>query len=382
MIDIPYPVAIKKLNEATGLSIAELESRIQAKVKQLSGLLSQDGAVQIIANELGVQLSAPAQAGGDYKIKELQIGARGISVAGQVLKKYDVKEFNKNGKQGRVGSMLIGDETGSCRLVFWNDQVDVFIQLQEGDIVVVRNPFVKESFQKDRLELQLNTQSTLLVNPEGVTVERKEYIPQQERAPAVQKYIKDLDGSEDNVEIIATVLQVYDPRFFDCCPQCNKKVLGENQCPTHGEVVPGLNWSMSAILDDGTGNIRASFWKQQSLKLSGKSEKEFSQYKNDPLTFEDIKNDLLGEFVKVVGKVKRNETFDRLEFTAQLVYTDVDPAAELQNLDKKMEQQRNSKPTPAADADVEKPIVKPASKSNDGEEINVIQDDVVSLDDL
>jgi ssDNA-binding replication factor A large subunit len=374
MIDIPYDEAIRRINEETGLSIGEIQARIEAKLQQLSGLISRDGAAHILANELGVQLTKQAAPGAQIKISDITLQSRNIALAGRVVRKYDAKSFNKNGREGRVASLLLGDETGVTRLVFWNDQVDVFTELQEGDILVVKNPFVKQSYQQDRLELQLNTQSSLVVNPEGVSVEKKEFA-RTERPAAVQRYIKDLANDEENIELIATIVQVYDPRFFDACPKCNRKLLGANQCAEHGEVIPAMNFSMSAFLDDGTGNIRASFWKQQAMKLTGKTEHEFTQYRDDPTKFEDVKNDLLGEFVKVVGKVKRNDTFDRLEFTANLVFTDVDPAAELENLDKKFTQKVVTQ--------VEKTVVKEAPGQLDIEEsLSVVEDDVISLDDL
>jgi len=372
MIDIPFEDAVQRIHEESGLAIAEIQSRIQTKLTQLSGLISRDGAAHILANELGVQLTKPAPAAGTVvKIKDISLQSRGINVNGRVVTKYDVRAFNKNGKEGKVGSLLLGDETGVTRLVFWNDQVDVFEQLNQGDVLVVKNPFVKQSYQQDKLELQMNTQSSLIVNPEGVAVGDRPGFSQQQRPPAMQKYIKDLGDNEDNVELIATVVQVYDPRFFDACPKCNKKLVGENQCGEHGEVIAVSNFSMSAFLDDGTGNIRTTFWKQQALRLTKKDEKEFIVYRDDPTAFEEVKNDLLGEFVKVIGRVKKNDTFDRLEMTANIVIMDVDPAKELESLQKKFE------------APKEIPEAKPVEqKQSTGDTISVIEDDVVNLDDL
>lgn len=366
MIDVPYEEAVERIHKETGLDKGEIEARIEDKLKQLSGLISRNGAVHILANELGVRLEAAAPQGGDTKIKDLKLTARGITVTGRVVRKYDVRSFDKNGRQGRVASLLLGDETGVTRLVFWNDQVDVFEELKEGDILVVKNPFVKQSYQKDRLELQLNQQSALGVNPEGVQVEQRSAT---DRAPRVQKYIKDLQGAEENVEIIATVVQVYDPRFYDSCPECRKK-LTDGMCPQHGEVKPEMNFNMSAFLDDGTGNIRTSFWKQQALALTGKTEGEFAQYRDDPASFEELKTELLGEIIKVVGSVKKNDTFDRLEVNALRVFRDIDPAAEISSLEKKFEQQRTAPakaPGPAQPAPAKAPVV---------------EDDVISLDDL
>jgi len=385
MIDVSYEEAVEAIQKATGLSVDEIGRRVAEKLETLGGLVTRDGAIHILANELGVQLVRSASDASPTKINDITLRSRNLLVTGRVVKKYDAKTFNKNGRDGRVASLLLGDETGVTRLVFWNEQVDVWNELKEQDILVVKNPFVKQSYMQDRLELQLNTQSTMVVNPEGVTVENRPGFGgtgggYQERAPRVQKYIKDLQDGDENVEIVATVVQVYDPRFFDSCPQCNKKVTG-NQCATHGEVVSVPNWSMSAFLDDGMGNIRTSFWKQQSLKFAAKTEKEFLVYRDDPTTFEDVKTQLLGEIVKVVGKVKKNDTFDRLEFTANLVFTDVDPQAELEGLQKKFEAAKKNLPEAAVSTSAPATPEQPVAKET-GDGLNVVEDDIISLEDL
>lgn len=360
MIDMPYDEVLKKLEEKSELSKDEIESRIEKKLEELSGLISKDGAAHIVANDLGVQLVKPQEPGQEVKIGDLNPASRGVTVKGRVVQKWEIREFERNDRKGRVANLLLGDETGVIKVVFWNDQVDVFEELNQGDILVLRNPFVKQGWQ-DRLEMQLNEQSQLQVNPEGVTVEERE-LP--ERKPREQKYIKDLAGGEENVEIVATIVQVYDPRFYDACPECRKK-LTDGTCPTHGEVQPDVNFNVSAFLDDGTGNVRTSFWKKQSLVLTGKTEEEFLKYRDEPTEFEGVKTDLLGEIVKLVGNVKKNEQFDRLELTAQLVFKDVDPAKELANLEKKLDKER------------EQPEEKQEEKDDPG-----VKEEVISLDDL
>lgn len=339
MIDIPYEEAVLKIAQDAGITEREVESRIKEKLAELSGLISKDGAAHIVANELNVQLIRPQQPGQNLKIKELKPGMRSVIVSGRVVQKWEIKSFEKNGKTGRVANLLIGDETGVIKLVFWNDQVDVFEELKPQDILVVKNPFVKQGWQ-DRLELQLNDQSKLDVNPAGVEVAQRE---QREARPREQKYLKDLQGGEENVEVIGTVVRVYDPRFYDACKQCRKKLV-DGRCAEHGDVGADVNFNLAAHLDDGTGNIRVSFWKQQAMMLTSMQEKQLIAIRDDPSTFEPIKNDLLGEIIKVVGSVKKNDTFDRLELNASLVFKDVDPAKELENLEKKFASKREERP--------------------------------------
>jgi DNA/RNA endonuclease YhcR with UshA esterase domain len=332
MIDIPVADIIAKIKEQKGLSEAEIRARIKEKLKQLAGLISEEGAAHIVANELGIEL---VKMGGEAKIRDLYPGMRGVTVPGRVTRKFDVRQFSKEGRQGKVASFFIADETGQVRVTLWNDQANEYDRFSEGEIVRVKNGFVKEN--RGFAELHLNADSRLEVRPNGVTLPETQ--TQAGRPPRERKTIKELTGDEENVELLATVVQVYDPRYFDVCPQCNKRVTVTAEadqavvrCPEHGVVTPKTNYVLSAFLDDGTGNIRATFWRQQAQRLTEKDDAQLLQYKEHPQAFEEVKNELLGEIVRVVGRCKRNETFDRIEVTANLVFRHLDPEEELARL--------------------------------------------------
>ena len=55
MFKLPLQDIINKIKEKTELSEAEINSKINQKLDQLSGLISKEGAAHIIANELGVK---------------------------------------------------------------------------------------------------------------------------------------------------------------------------------------------------------------------------------------------------------------------------------------------------------------------------------------
>ena len=54
MIDVPYDDAVRAIEQEAGISKAEVESRVKEKLEQLSGLISKEGAIHIVANDLGV----------------------------------------------------------------------------------------------------------------------------------------------------------------------------------------------------------------------------------------------------------------------------------------------------------------------------------------
>ncbi len=369
MIDIPVADIKAKIREQQGLSDAEIDKRIKEKLTQLAGLISEDGAAHIVANELGVEV---LKQGGEAKIADLYPGMRNVTVPGRVTRTFEVREFDKNGRKGKVASFFLGDETGQVRVTLWNDQADKLADFSEGDIIRVKNAYVKEN--RGYKELHLNQDSALEIRPAGVAVGE---VRQRQRD---RKQVKELTGDEENVELLATIVHDYDPRFFDDCPECAKRVteMGEGvACQEHGAVTPVTNYVLSAFLDDGTGNIRTTFWKRQAQRLTGKSDEEFLQYQESPAGFEPVKTELLGQIVKIVGRCRKNETFDRIELTANLVFTDVDPEEELARLAEESEKgvEKTDAPAPVKEAMKKTIEAEPAKKTVVEEERTVVGDD-------
>ena len=105
---LTYEEIIDKIKEK-GLEHGEIERKIKEKMSQLSGLISKEGAAQIIANELGIKIFREV---GKVKINEIRAGMRDIEIDSKVMNVYDVREFKTEKRQGRVASMVVADETG------------------------------------------------------------------------------------------------------------------------------------------------------------------------------------------------------------------------------------------------------------------------------
>ena len=386
MIDLPQREVIKKIQESTDLSQEEIQEKIKEKLTQLSGLISEDGAAHIVANELGVQLYKTQ---GEVTIKELTPNAKQVVTKAKVLQKYEIREFNKNGREGRVANILVGDKTGKVRVVFWNDQVQMFEKINEQDVLRIKNPYVKEN--NGRTELHLNDQSNIDINPEGITID----VPENNMQQRELKYLKDLNGGEENIEVLGTIVQVYDPRFFPVDPQTNRRVSDE-------DVAQGKphewNYVTTCFLDDGTANVRTTFWKKQTQVLFNKSDEELLSWKDDAAKAQDAKHELLGEIVKIVGRAQKNEQFDRVELTANLVITDVDPAKEIQRIQETTDKESSTQQETTAEQNTPQEEVKPAKEEESQREQTTdssnthqeekkddqpkIREEAISIDDL
>ncbi len=134
MIKIPKHIIIEKIKEKAGLSDNEIDTRVKDKLDQLSGLISEEGALHIIANELGVKILDDP---GKLQIKNVLAGMRNVELTGKVTNIYEVRTFEKETRKGKVGSFMIGDETGIIRIVAWNDKADILAKLKEHDIIKI-----------------------------------------------------------------------------------------------------------------------------------------------------------------------------------------------------------------------------------------------------
>ncbi|MFH1211537.1 MAG: OB-fold nucleic acid binding domain-containing protein, partial [Candidatus Woesearchaeota archaeon] len=333
MIKLSYSEIVSKIKEKSDLSESEIEQRVKDKMKQLSGLISKEGAAHIIANELGVKVLESLS--GKVKIKDIHSGMRNLEVYGKVLKKYELREFKRNERSGKVANFLIGDETGTTKVVLWNDLTDKFSLFKEGDIVKIENALARDN--NERVELHLNSVSLLVVNPPGIsiTVKPMEQSSAQTTAKGLRKSIKELAENDTNIELLATIVQVYDPKFFELCPECNARAKSTENgfaCATHGIVAPKYGYVLNMHLDDGTDNVRAVLWRAQILELVNMPEQDFLKFRESPFEFEGKKTELLGNIVKTVGKVNKNQTFNNTEFVVQSISLHPDPEKEIERL--------------------------------------------------
>ena len=328
MIKIPFEDIVSKIKEKGNLTEEEINSKIQEKTKQLSGLISKEGAAHIIANELGIKLFEDFS--GKLQVKNILAGMRDVETAGKVQQIFETREFQTEKRQGKVASLVIGDETGTIRIVLWGDQTDNLKSLKQNDVVKVIGGYVREN--QGRKEVHLNDRSKLMINPEGVEVKEVKEISLE------RKKIKDLSETDNGVELLGTIVQVFDPRFFEVCPECSKRVkIGESEkfsCVQHGEVKQDYSYVFNLVLDDGTETVRTVFFRNQMERLIGMSKEQIMQYKDAPEKFDEVKNNLLGTMVKIVGRANKNELFDRVEFVSQLVYPNPNAEEELKRLEK------------------------------------------------
>lgn len=313
MLGMNYENIVEKIRNSTQLPQNEIESKVKQKMEQLSGLVSKEGAASIIANELGVKLYENKPLG-RLKIRELTAFHRNVEVLARVIRVYDIRTFKKDNREGRIASLFIGDETGQMRAVIWDEKIisEVEKSLKDTDVILVKNAYVKEN--NGYRELHLSGNANFTINPLGESVPVKTLEP-------TRKEIKDLVPGE-NATISGFLVHIFDPVFYDACPECNKKLVLENSllvCMQHGKVVARTNIIINAIIDDTTEPLRVTFFRENSEQALGVDRETLLRLKENKELVAEIKNNAMGRNLTISGRVVKNEMFNRVEMTANMV---------------------------------------------------------------
>ncbi len=119
----------------------ELDSRV-SEIKDRFGGLLDDETVDRIARFNGGGPVAELKKIADLKDREE------VSIVVKVNKVQDVREFKKRaGGTGRVRNMGVEDETGTCRLTLWDEDVDLpeGMEIQVGTQLRLTDCYTKQT---------------------------------------------------------------------------------------------------------------------------------------------------------------------------------------------------------------------------------------------
>ena len=306
MINLTYEQILEKIQNEKSLTTAEIEAKVRKKLHDLGDLISKEGAAYIIANELGVKIFEDLSKK-TLKINQLMPGMSNVNIAGKVLQVYSVREFNTGTRQGKIGSLLLGDETGTIRVVLWD--TDHIKEIENDNIRLDKVIKLKNAYTRENngiREVHMGNRSSLDLNPE-------EYIGDVKFTNNFnKKQIKDLVPGE-NAVITGTIVQIFEPRFYDACSQCNKKISfndGIAKCEFHPNTSIIQQPVLNFYLDDGSESIRAVAFRNLAEKIIS----NINSLKENPAMFDEIRTSILGEQYKITGRVTKNEMFDRKEF--------------------------------------------------------------------
>lgn len=320
-MQIPFQNIIAKIKAETSMTEDEINSKIKFKMEELAGLVSEEGAAHILANELNINLNTDEAQ--EVKISEIKPFMRNISVTGKVTNVYDLIEFERNSNPGKVRSCIIGDETGRIRASFWHGAAEKINEVKEGDILTIGKCSSRDN--NGRAEVSVSFPDQIEINPDGVEIE----VSNDFGEPKIKKIVE--LGKDTYGAILGSVIQVYKPSFYFSCPECRKR-LKDEKCPEHGDVEKKLSYVVNVFIDDGTDSMRVVFFNEQAEILTGYSNSDFMDLFKDDSKFEKLKEELVGNLIKVSGSIRFNSFSNRNELVVNKVGIDVDPEKEVENM--------------------------------------------------
>ncbi len=306
-----YSRLVERISGSANVGVEEIERRVEAKKAKLSGLVSREGAAQIVAAELGVNLDQEK-----LKISELVNGMRRANFVGKILDISPVREFNKNGREGKVVNLKVADDTGNVRVVLWDTNHIALIEngkMKKGNVIEASNGNVR-----DTGEVHLGSFSDIKISKEEIedVIEEKMF---------GEKSLNDIKHGM-SVKIRAFILQSFEPRYFEVCKRTGRK-------PTEEDIKKGEELEKRAllniVLDDGTETTRAVLFGEDIKKLGLSDEEIF-----DLNAFEGNKSKILGEEKIFLGNVRMNNYTNNIELGIESV-EDVNPEELIKELESK-----------------------------------------------
>jgi len=295
-----YERILEKIAQVSDLEKEEISRRVEAKRAKLAGLISQEGAAQIVAAELGINFDNEK-----LKINELLPGMRKVNVIGKVINLFPVRTFTtKKGDESKVANIFLADETSNVKVVLWDlNHIELIEKgiVAKDKIVEIFNGSMRDN------EIHLGSFSEFKLSNEVLNDVKTEKV-------VYEKNISDFRIGE-SLSVRAFIVQAFEPKFFHICPECRKKATQETDgfsCAEHGKVSAEKRALITIVLDDGTETMRAVLFHENLPKI-GLTELENTE------RLISQREDLLGKEMVFSGNVRNNKFFNNNEFVIENV---------------------------------------------------------------
>ncbi|MDY6965933.1 MAG: OB-fold nucleic acid binding domain-containing protein [Halobacteriota archaeon] len=211
----------KELEEQ--ISFDDFKAKIEEKIDLMGGLCDEKTAAMLLARDFGISLQD--------KIRDITTGKSDVCFVGKVIQADDPREFNRSdGSIGRVANLTISDETGSIRLVIWDEYTDLVKtrDIKVGTTLKVKG-YVKEGYTG--VEVNIGRNGSLEFTNEEIEVKRYK--------------IGEISADMSAVNVIGKVIDSGEVRTF------------ERKDGTAGKV-------KSLVIGDETGKMRVVLWGEQT----------------------------------------------------------------------------------------------------------------------
>jgi replication factor A1 len=183
----------KLLELKPDLSRSDIETLIAQKKEKIgAGYLTDQGALFLVASDLGVIISEPPKS--EISIKDLHAGAKEVTLQTRVLNVSPKKQFSrKDGSQFYLRNMTVYDKDSAVVVKLWDEKANLpeMTNISPGDLIKIIKAYVKSD---------LNGQLTVNIGS-GSSIERAETESAIPTIDSITKDVSELKEGDNNVVV-------------------------------------------------------------------------------------------------------------------------------------------------------------------------------------
>ena len=177
----------KLLEQKPELSKKDIEEMIQKKKEKIgAGYLTDQGALFLIASDLGASLSEPLKV--EMSLKDIYVGAKEITLETRVMNVYPARQFSrKDGSQFMLRNMTVYDGDQRAKVKLWDEKANLpgIENLRPGDLVKIIKAYVKSDLKGNPI---INVGSGSSVEPNNM----------QSKIPSLDDITDDVSDVKEN----------------------------------------------------------------------------------------------------------------------------------------------------------------------------------------
>ncbi|MDD5447310.1 MAG: OB-fold nucleic acid binding domain-containing protein [Methanocellales archaeon] len=134
-----------KVNELSVGKMLNISGYVKDGYAGIEVNVGRNGSMEFIETDVDVKIKT-------HKISDIASGMSGINILGKVLNIGEIRRFSRrDGTEGFVSNITMGDETGRIRVVLWNDQTKE--KLAPEDVIEITNGYSRENYGRTEIHL-------------------------------------------------------------------------------------------------------------------------------------------------------------------------------------------------------------------------------------
>ena len=156
------------LSKRRELSQEQILALIEEKKQEGRGLLSDEGAARLVAEELLIQTRGSDL--GRMQVKDLVSGLNDVTISGRVLMTWPPQQFQRrDGTPGRVMRIVLADKSDRVRCAIWDRHVDVLSRAGnlQGRVLRIGHAYTRQGLAGDT-EIHAGDRSSIQIDPEDM----------------------------------------------------------------------------------------------------------------------------------------------------------------------------------------------------------------------